>query len=177
MTRSGLAILAIALVGTVRADAQRRDPRPDEGDTMPNARVLLIPANEVLSIARLEADVKDLRILGVYSTDSPAARALATKVGAGLRSAVQPLTRGARSADEFALAISDSLVDKLARANMKRAIVLVADPDLVRPLLREVFRDRVKGSRGDRALEALEPAGTFTIFVRANNTRLLAHRP
>jgi hypothetical protein len=177
-TRAVLTLVACAFLFAVRAEAQRRDPRgSDEGDTIPNARVVVIPANAGYNLARLEGAVKELKVLGVYSTDGPVARDLATKVGASLRGPVQSISRAGRTAEHFAQAITDSLVDKLARANMKHAVVLVADADLVRPMLRAVFKDVVKGSRADRALDDFETSGTYIIFVRANSTRFLAYRP
>jgi hypothetical protein len=165
---------ACACIPFATAQAQRRSAvgGSDRPDTVPSTRVVLIPAVDRYNVSRLEGGIKNLKVLAVYTTDGHTARALAAKVQASVGGPLVTLERAGRSADDFARALVDTIVEKTGRRNMNRAIIVIAEPDLVRPF--------VYGAVGERGATGFDESGgmaTFVIFVRADNGRLLTMRP
>lgn len=145
---------------------------PDKPDTIPSTRVILVPAVERYNASRIGGGIKDLKVLAVYTTDGQVARTLAGKIHANIGSSLIPLERAGKSAEEFARMMVDSVVEKTARRNMNRAIIVVAEPDLLRPFLHGAV-----GERGAKAFDEEGGIATFIVFVRADNLRLLTMRP
>jgi hypothetical protein len=170
-----LAAVASIPFSTVRGQIRSRGGGgPDRPDTVPSTRVVLVPAVDRYDASWVAAGgaLKDLKVLAVYTTDGPVARGLAAKIHANVGGSLIPLERAGKSAEDFARSLVDTVIEKTARRNMNRAIVVIAEPDLVRPFI----RGAVPGRNGNARDEG-PPNATYIVFVRSDNLRLLSAKP
>jgi hypothetical protein len=171
----------------LHAQSCSREP-PEKGDTVSSARIVVIPALERYDLSRMKREASNMTWVGVFTTDEPLARSLATTVQAIVGGPLIQLGRANRSIEDVTRTLIDTIVEKTARPNMNRghrscrnhaAIVLVAEPELVLPFVRASL-----GERGRALLDRRDndPA-TFTVFIRPDRldeiwaTPLPASRP
>jgi hypothetical protein len=164
--------------GAVQAQRRSSMEPPEKGDTVPSARIVVIPALERYDLSRLARDVNNMPVLAVFTTDGPVARSLAVKAQAIVGGPLIPLVRANRSSEDFRRALIDTIVEKTARPNMNRAIVLVAEPELVRSFVRGSLSERGQ-ALWDRRVDGAPKEGlaTFTVFIRADRADRIAARP
>lgn len=149
----------------------------DPWDTVTTARVILIPADAKFNIDwATSTAIKKHKVLAVYTTDGPVGRALATKVQARVGGPLISLDRAGKSVEDFARLMVDTLVEKTARPNMKRAILVVIDRDLIPPFLLGAVPGLASLRRKPTSFDPTG-LGTFIVFVKADNTRALSMRP
>ena len=167
------ALLLASLLSIPFATGRGQTRSADDDDmweAMPAARVVLVPAVDRFDIAwATSTAIKDHRVLAVYATGGPVSRALATRVQASVGGPIISLDRAARSVDDFARMMVDTIVEKTARSNTKRSILVVIEPDLILPFLRGAF----SWTRQPPPFVL----GTYIILVRADNARRLSVRP
>ncbi|MGH7678301.1 MAG: hypothetical protein ACRENU_07535 [Gemmatimonadaceae bacterium] len=175
IVRAALLTLCMSVPITA-VHAQRSSSRepPEKGDTIPSTRIVVIPALARYDMSRLARDVKHMPAVAVFTADGPVARSLAVKAQAIVGGPLIPLERGNRSIEAFTRALIDTIVEKTARPNMNRAIVLVVEPELVRLFVRGSLNERGQAVFDQNVGEEM---ATFTVFVRADNMRLIAARP
>ncbi|MGH7467637.1 MAG: hypothetical protein ACRENP_06575 [Longimicrobiales bacterium] len=181
--RASLLTLCVSVPFTpVHAQGRSSNQPPEEGDTIPSARIVVLPALERYNMSRLGRDVKNMPALAVFTTDGPVARSLAVKVQSIVGGPIIQLGRANRSIEDFTHALIDTIVEKTARPNMNRghrssenhaAIVLVAEPELILPFVRGSLSERGQ-AEFDRRKVGL---ATFTVFVRADKKDLISARP
>jgi hypothetical protein len=164
----------------VHAQRGTKEP-PEKGDTVPSARIVVIPALDGYDRSRLDRDVKNKPAIAVFTTGGPVARSLALKVQAVVGGPLIPLERANRTIEAFTRVLIDSIVEKTAHPNIRghrssdthAAIVLVAEPELVLPFVRASLSER-----GRAVFDRRKPGlATFTVFVRADRMDLIQATP
>jgi hypothetical protein len=146
----------------------------DRWDTLTTARVILVPADDRSSIAwATSSAIAKHKVLAVYTTTGPVARGLATEVQARVGGPIFSLDRAGMSVDDFARLMVDTLIEKTARPNMKRAILVVAELELIHAFIRGTFSGRRLPSFGGDGTGL----GTYIVYVSADNTLALSLRP
>lgn len=176
-----LAVCLSAPCAAVQAQRGSKEP-PEKNDTIPSARIVVIPALERYDLSRLTRDAQRMTTIAVFTTDGPAARSLAVKAQAVTGGPLIPLERANRSIPDFTRALIDTIVERTARPNIHRghrletshaAIVVVVEPELVLPFVRGSLTERGRALL-DRSNEGL---ATYTVFVRADRMDLISATP
>jgi hypothetical protein len=139
-----------------------RDPR-DRPDTIPAARVILIAPSEAYEPAQLACYLSGRPLVTIFVTDGTATTQLASRLQAVVGGSVVSFARGGRSAPLFASALVDSVVIKTGRRNLDKALVIVAEPELFKPILESALGERA------RTLELEPDLRVLVLGVRANS--------
>jgi hypothetical protein len=171
---AALLTLCVSLsFGTVQAQSRSSGEPPEKGDTIPSARIVVIPALERYDMSRLDRGANNMPAVAVFTTAGPVARSLAVRAQAIVGGPLIPLERAHRSVEDFTCALIDTIVEKTARPNMNRLIVLVAEPEIVLTFVRGSLSERGQ-ALFDRRKVTL---ATFTIFIRADKMDRISATP
>jgi hypothetical protein len=158
--RAALLTLCVSLsFRAVHAQRRSSGESPEKGDTIPSARIVVMPALERHDMSRLGRGVSNMPAVAVFTTAEPVARSLAVRVQAIVGGPLLPLERAHKSVEDFTRALIDTIVEKTARPNMSRLIVLVAEPEIVLSFVRGSLSGRGQAPQQHLSRLFRQPAG------------------
>ena len=163
-------LILAAFVAIPFATAQGQG-RSDNRDTTPVTRVILVPASDSYDAAEIARARNGIDVVAIFTTDGDVARRLAERIHPQVGGSLVTLARAGQGAQDFARVVVDSVIQKAAPRSFGHAIVLVAEPELFRPILALAFE-----GRGAELMDEAGPIPTFMIGVRSDNRLTLSRR-
>jgi len=114
---------------------------------------VVLAATDSVPAPRIVHAIDGREVAAVYTTDTPATSRVAKSVHVRFGGSLIPYDRLARSAVEFGNLLFQNAVNVGAQRHPGEAILVVAEPDLLLPLLRRVLGPQPPGRELAKAMQ------------------------